>query len=463
MPVSQQIEYFKGCAYVRDIHRVFTPDGMLLKTEQFNACYGGYLFVMDSINDKTSKSAWEVFTQSQAYNFPKVHTTCFRPEREPGEIIHEEGWQLVNTYVPTETERQKGDPTPFLEHMDKLFPDDNDRAIIMAYMAACVQFKGSKFQWAPVIQGVEGNGKTLIISVVNFAVGSRYTHLPNAIDLAGNGHKFNAWVQGNLFIGVEEICVSDKREILEILKPLVTNSRLEIQGKGDNQITGDNRSNWIMCTNPKDALIITADSRRYCILYSAQQSNEDIVRDGMGGDYFPVIYDWLRGGGYEIINDYLHTYSIPVELNPALDRGGRCHRAPHTSSTHEAIGLSRGSVEQEILEAMDEGRPGFAGGWVSSMMLDKLLQDRNDHKRINHNRRRDILNELGYMWHPSLSEGRVNSVIMQEGGKPRLYVKRGHIAQNIKGPAEVVRHYSEAQGYITASDATAVQVFGGVQ
>src|SRR5690606_2395520 len=80
MGAQQQQEYFAGCVYVRDIHRILTPDGSLLKQEQINAVYGGYVFSLDAMNDKTTKSAWEIITSSQAIRFPKVHSTCFRPE-----------------------------------------------------------------------------------------------------------------------------------------------------------------------------------------------------------------------------------------------------------------------------------------------------------------------------------------------------------------------------------------------
>ena len=448
LPVSEQIKHFAGCVYIRDSHRIFTPDGALLKPEQFRVDYGGYLFAMDTINDKSSKNAWEAFTESQAYRFPRAHGICFRPEEAPGELIKEEGRVYLNTYVPIDTPRQKGDAEPFIKHINTLLPEHKDRAILWAYMAACVQYKGVKFQWTPLIQGVEGNGKTLVITALAHAIGNRYTHLPNASDLGGNGHKFNAWIQNKLFIGIEEIQVAERTDILNALKPLITNSRIEIQGKGADQITGDNRANFLLCANPKDAVLVTADSRRYCILYTAQQTKVDKLKCGMGGRYFPDLYKWLRSGGYAIVTDYLYEYPIPDELNPAL----YCQEAPETSSTHEAIAMSRGGVEQELLEAIDEERPGFAGGWISSMAFDKLLEARRDDKRITRNKRKELLLNLGYIPHPALKDGRVNTPIAHEGGKPRLYIKDGIEARNITQPADVMRRYMEAQpGYVMAA------------
>jgi hypothetical protein len=455
---TAQMEYFKGCVYVRNVHKVFTPDGALLKPEQFKAVYGGYQFSFTT-DGKSTTNAWDAFIESQVCRHPKVTATCFRPELEPGAIIEEENSTLLNTYVPITTPRMVGDPAPFLNHVRTMLPDQRDQEILLSYMAAIVQNPGKKFQWTVLLQGCEGNGKTLFITCMEHCVGKRYTHLPNAADLGSNGSKFNAWIEGKLFIGVEEIYTADRREIADALKPLITNARIEIQGKGSNQVTGDNRANFIMCSNHKDAVRKTSNDRRYCVLYTAQQSREDMINCGwFNTSYFPTIYKWLNDGGYAIVNEFLHTYRISDELNPAK----LCHRAPVSSSTEEAISVSLGRVEQEILEAIEEGRPGFAGGWVSSMAVDRLLEEIRASNSIPRNKRRQLMESLGYAYHPALNNGRVNSIILLDGGKPRLFIKNGHLALNLTTPNDVAKAYSDAQnGATQPGDANARKVFGG--
>ena len=176
----------------------------------------------------------------------------------------------------------------------------------------------------------------------------------------------------------------------------------------------------------------------------------------MAGEYFPAVR-LVTAEGYAIVNNLLHTYQIPDELNPATS----CHRAPETTSTAEAVTASLGSIEQEIIEAIDEGRPGFAGGWVSSVALERLLNNLHASRVISHNRRKDLLQSLGYDWHPALNCGRVNNPIpIDENKKPRLFIKAGHLARNLTSPAEVARAYQEAQGYRVT---TATSVFSPVQ
>ncbi len=443
MPASEQPDYFRGCVYVMSDDKVLAPNGLLMKDGQFRRMYGGFNFVMDMGNLKTTKSAWECFTESQAWKFPKATRCVFRPLRPPLQVFDEEGDLVVNSYVPIVTKRRKGDPTPFLELLGKLLPDDNDRQIILSYMAACLQYPGMKAQWCPILQGCEGNGKSYLLRIMAFCTGYRHTHFPNATDLA---NKFNGWLRNKLFIGVEEFCVGDKLEILESLKPMITNTSIELQGKSADQITFDNYANFIMTTNYKDAIRSNPDTRRWCMFYTAQQSMKDIVAYGMHGSYFPVFKRWLDTEGYEIVNDFLRDFQIPEEFNPA----GMCIRAPVTSTSIEARAAAAGTVEQEVQEAVDLGLIGFRENWISSVMLARLLTERHLDRLVPPNRRRAMLQHMGYDWHPMLkdSAGRTPSPIMSEGNvKPVLFYKTTVAPVYCRDPADVRTRYMQDQGY----------------
>ena len=443
LTITEQEKHFKGCTYIIELHRVLTSDGSLLSAEQFKAVYGGYEFQIDNLA-KTTKCPWEAFTASRIADFPKAHNTCFRPEHTFGEPIDQEGKTLINTYIPAVVKRTPGDVAPFLDCLQKLLPNINDRNILIAYAAACVQYPGSKFQWCPLLQGVQGNGKSLIATCVSKAVGERYSHFPKASDLA---NKFNGWIQNKLFIGVEEVYVTDRREVLDELKPLVTNKRIEIQSKGRDQVTGDNRANFIMCSNHRDAIMKTRDDRRYSVFFTAQQYFEDFARDGMDGMYFPKLYTWLAKGGFEHVSHYLSVYPIPIELNPAVEHGGHAHRAPNTTSTEDAILASLGRVEQYVKDAIEEEQAGLRGGWVSTVAVDRVFKDKG--VKISPNKRGEILESLGYIRHMWLPKGRASNTIMQEDGKrPIIFVKRGSGLNDEKEPAKIVFSYMTAQGYL---------------
>lgn len=451
---EQQVEYFSGCVYVQDAHRVFIPSGALLKVEQVNATFGGYIFQLDDSGSKTTRKAFEAFTESQIVRYPKAESVCFRPDLIPGCLVDQDGQILLNTFVPLSVDRMAGDASPFLKHLTTILPDPHDQAILLAYMAACVQHPGVKFQWAPLIQGVEGNGKTLFTRCVAAAVGRKYTHLPKASEI---GEKFNEWLFDKIFIGVEDIYVPDqKREVWEILKPMITGEWQPCRAMQRSEMMRECCSNFIFNANEMAALRKTENDRRVAPFFCAQQQKSDLVKDGLGGGYFQDLYGWLKKDGYAVVSEYLFTYPIPDALNPALG-----HTAPETSSTNQAITAGLGGVEQEVLEAIDEGRVGFAGGWISSMALEKLLNLLKKGGAIPPNKRRELLQSLGYDWHPALKNGRVNNTIMPDGGKPRLFILKGHISANLSTPAEAVAAYQKAQGAaVDGAVGSASEAFG---
>lgn len=436
----EQFNLFAGAVYVRDTHRVLIPGGTMIKPDQFRVHFGGYTFTMDPGNEKTSRDPWEAFTQSQSYRAPRADGSCFRPDLPPGSLVKRNGQTFVNTYWPVEVERRPGDASPFFEHLTKILPDETDRAILLYYMAACVQHQGVKFQWAPLLQGVEGNGKTLFTRCVAHAVGHRYVHMPKASKISA---QFNAWMVGKVFYGVEDIYVPEqKREVIEDLKPMITGDNLEIEGKGVDQISADICGNFILNSNHKDGVRKTKNDRRFSPLFCAQQQVEDLLRDGMGGDYFPRLYNWLKDEGYAVVAELLHTLPIPDQYNPAF--GGR---APRTTSTDEAIAASLGAVEQEVQEAIEQGLPGFCGGWISSIQLERLLERIGKARFLPHNKRRDMLGQLGYVYHPALAEGRVNNLVLPDGGKPRLFVRKDGPLWPISTAAEAAKAYELANNH----------------
>jgi hypothetical protein len=297
---------------------------------------------------------------------------------------------------------------------------------------------------------VQGNGKSFLAACLSHAIGEKYTHIPEAKDI---GNSFNAWLGNKLLIVVEEVYTQDDIQTIETLKWMVTNARVPSQAKGQDQTTGDNRANFFMCSNHKDAIRKTKDDRRFAVFYTAQQEFKDIAKSGMDGEYFPALYAWAKTIGFAIVNDYLHNYKIPDSLNPAVG----CHRAPITSSTGDAIIFSRGLIEQEVMEAVESGRPGFIGGWISSIAFDRLLEARRIKLAVN--KRRELLKDMGYIPHPTLVNGRVNNVVPLEGGKPRLYIQENSVHQNIGDAASVLRLYQEAQDYIAVTVAPAAAAY----
>lgn len=440
---DEQIELFKGCVYVRDVNRIYVPteDGYdALDSARFNVTYGGYSFVLDIENGKTTRDAWEAFTQTQLVQHKRAHTTRFRPTEPARSISNENGVQYLNTWVPPIVYRVKGDASPFTRHIAKILPNGRDQEIFISYLAACVQYPGVKFGWCPVLQGAEGNGKTTLARIMQYAIGRKYVHTAKAASLGSN---FNAWTQGKLFVIVNDVHTPGGREdFMESLKPLVTDGDIEIEGKGRDQVTGEICFNLMMSMNRKNGIRKTKTDRRYAIFYTAHQHDDDVVRSGMGDDYFNDLNDWLnKHSGYAIVADYLATLDIEPDLNPAT----RCRRAPATSTLADVLRESRGPMEQALDEAIEFETPGFIGGYVSWSAFRNYMQGQFSKATLA--TLESVLESSGYVPHPAMGHKGMshNPIGFNNFKKDRIYVLKTRVDILGLSAADAVRNYEKLQ------------------
>lgn len=449
---EEQREHFKNFVYVGSERGILDRKGVVRKKDEFNDTYGNKLFSMDSQNTKTTKSAWECFTNSQAILFPKVDSMLFLPNRPAGEISEREGLTYVNSYVPCPINRKQGNPAPFLELMGKMISNERDRNILMGFLAAIVQYPGEKLRYTVVLQGAEGNGKSTLATAVSKAVGERYTALPNAQELAKGGSKFNGWLYAKILVILEEAKGGEKNgDFVRIMKTLLTSERLEFQAKGADQKTGDNVANWFLVVNGKDDIPVEKGNRRYSIVFSDQQCLEDFAACGMTDAYWQRYHQWLKKeGGYAIIAEYLHTMPIADEFNPTL-----LSRAPISSSMEEAIEASRDPIEMVLAEAALDAVPGFKGDWIATGPANRLLEV----ARVSHTPHSlaRAIKSLGYVKHPRLTnKGRCPDPLLSEAGcRTTLYLKVGHIILNEVSPKGVADAYEKAQGFVVTPNEVA--------
>lgn len=431
-PQEQQI-WFRDCVLIGPENRIIGPRGIRYDVGSFNASYGGKKFIIDATG-KATDEAWKAATRSTVWTVPKVDGTCFRPDLPTGEITGDGlGRSYLNTYVPARIETLAGDPTPFLRHLALVLPNPDDQRILLEFLAHNARYPGHKIPWAPLIQSVEGVGKNVFKQVIRHAIDKQYFYQPKAKQLNDSGSKFNGWMDGRLFFLVDEIKTDDKRDMVETLKPFITETELEIEGKGVNQRMADTPSNWMFFSNHKDAIPITANGRRFAIFYSPIQTLDDLRSRGMDDAYFNDLYAWLgdhQNGhhktGLKIVANYLLTYPI--------ERGALPTRAPATGSTAEALIESRGWLEQLIAEAVEDGLPGFRGGWISTAAVAALLLKRGN-KPVAARTLGTALSELKYH-----NRGQAGRAYFQDDPN-----KRGYLWNS--DPGANIGNYGRAQGY----------------
>jgi hypothetical protein len=424
---TEQREYFKGCTFIERHGEILTPSGRFMNATQFNGAFGGKKFVIDGLG-KVTNEAWQAATRSTLWTIPKADHIRFVPQSPAGEMIIDAlGRKGINTYRPIIIKQKTGDVTPFLKHMELVLPIESDRKLLFEYMAHNARFPGYKIPWAPLIQSVEGVGKGVLKTVMKHVMGGPYFYTPKAEELVASGSQFNAWMRARLFILVDEIKTDERRDMIEILKPMISEHEIEIQAKGVDQDVEDNYSNWMFLSNYKDAIPVSKNARRFAIFYSAIQSVDDLRRRNMNDQYFNMLFHWLKeGDGAEIVAHWL--------LNYPIDRGAIPMRAPETSSSREALSQSRGPLEQIIHDAIEDDVPGFKGGWVSLTAVASRIKA-NGSRSVSMKTLGTILETMGYFY-----VGRTPRPYFQENATHRSHLYALDRNANVE-------HFGVWQGY----------------
>lgn len=428
-------DHFQGCTYIEDVDRIMDSRGFILSKEQFDNTRKHWSWPMEIDGSKPSKSAWDCFVGNAIWVTPKVRSVYFGPRDTPRNIrTTEDGSQEINSYIPLNIRRVEGDPTPFIQHVQRLLP--RDYQLMIETLAARVQFQGIKFMWAPFLQGTKGNGKTLLAKILEYCIGQRYTHWPKADQL---DEKYNSMLVGTILVVVDEM-EKFPHDVEPILNSMVTATRLEIRAMRTDKVMRDVCFNPIFISNDQTSLRCDPDQRRYAPFFCAQQHAADLTRDGLTPEYFIQFRNWLDNqDGWAIAAHYLQSLSLPETARP-----DRAIRAPETTSTVLAHAASRTGAEQEILHAIEQNREGFRGGWISSHAVDIEFARTGRTRSLSLNARRQVIDALGYVPHPSLQDGLCGAV-MPDGQRYRLYIQERHPWAVTGLSAEQVR-----EGYLGA-------------
>jgi len=426
-----QAALFKDCVLVPSTLMAVTPYGIIGK-EAFNLHFNRLKFGMDDKNEKVTDEAWKAFTQSQVFNAPKADGYCFKPLMAPCALVTRGGITNVNTYRRLEVPSVPGDVSIMLEHLEWMFPDAGDRAQILAYAAAVVQYQGHKFHWAPVFQGAQGNGKGMLAECLMEAIPALYVAKPAIDDIT---NKFNLWAEGKIFAFGDELHLQP--HMMDRLKLLITSRTIEIEAKGKDKRTAEICVNFMFATNYRTAVPDAKNERRFAIYYSAQQDKEEIEVDGTS-KRAARMWDWLiKEGGYARVTHYLQRYSIPDELNPAEG----CRTAPRTSSYDEVCQWAKGEFGVLVDNAIHAGYLGITEDWISSKAMAAYLEE---HKiRYNSRTFAAKLKELGYA---KVTKGNVRAF----DGAPTVLYYRGADSLMSQREDKNIREafMKEAQAYV---------------
>lgn len=176
------------------------------------------------------------------------------------------GQTVFNLWRPSDMEPDFGDHQWFLDHLEKLFPNDRvSQQHTLDYMAQLVQHPEIKIHFSILLQSVDGAGKGALGHILRRIVGGRNCVEPDSTEFV---EKYTGWQEGAQLAIVAEVWVNGDKEIMDFLKRMITEDTLRIHKKFGNRFSIPNHLNFFCMTNHKDAVPITKYDRRWMVLSS---------------------------------------------------------------------------------------------------------------------------------------------------------------------------------------------------
>ncbi len=271
---------------------------------------------------------------SQVFDYDgKAMLNTYRPQgvQSCGAVIDDDGQDVVDL---------------FLGHLHMIVGGDRERRILLDWLAYVYQNPGQRINWALLLQGAQGIGKTYFVSVLQMLMGSLVTNLdPTAIT-----GRFTSWAHGSVVVAVEEIRINgtNKFETMDRLKPFITNSTVQIEEKGRDHRTVPNFTSYFLLTNYKDAIPLAAGDRRYCVIFSRLQSEEELYQELGGekaaGEYFTRLFSESERRA-DALASFLGSHVVSADFEP---KG----RAPETDARQMMMGVSVSAERDQVEDAI---------------------------------------------------------------------------------------------------------------
>lgn len=230
-----------------------------------------------------------------------------------------------------------------LKHIAFTLEDEREQTIMLDWLTFVYQNPGQRVNWALLLQGAQGTGKSYFAVMLQALMGELVTNL----DPAAIAGRFTSWAFGSLVIVVEEVRISgqNKYEVMDRTKPFISNPTIQIEEKGRDHRTVPNFTSYFMLTNHKDALPLAAGDRRYCVMFSRVQSEEQLYKE-LGGKAGAEAYFDALFGDLEARPDAVAHFFANRQISEHFSPRGR---APETRAKQMMMDVGT-SPDRLVLE-----------------------------------------------------------------------------------------------------------------
>lgn len=427
------------CYYTADNMFVSTSNtGLMMDHKAFNVKFAQELEVKAAETRAADYAA-------DLIGIPVVDRLFFLPGEE-AIFCERDGFKVLNTYRPSgvkpcvslggDAEAQEA-VDMFLAHIDWMIEEPRQRQIVLDWMAHVYQNPGVRVNWVLLIWGIEGVGKTFLFDVLQELLGRQNTKnvSPNSIQSA-----FNDWAVGGVVGCVEEIRISghNKWAVMDTMKPAITNDFLAINPKGRTSYSAPNSCSYMMLTNFKDAVPVTDTDRRFGVVFTRFDDEED-MRNSKGGEkpleeYFRRLFELCVKQRSDAVARFFKDYQISDSFKA---KG----RAPRTSSFAEMADANLSDEKRVVREVIEDSKLNVLNSemaCVTSLKDAVMMKEPNIH--LSPRLIGVIMRDLGYTRD-------ANDRCQMDGARYNFWVKKSRISRD-EALARMHLHHDPANDFL---------------
>jgi hypothetical protein len=293
------------------------------------------------------------------------------------------------------------DATPWLKHAEYLFPNEDERNVVLDYLAFTVQRLDEKPSFWIVHRGAHRIGKDLFYQFIMRGMGdncARTVHIDKLLDGWGD------YVRGLRFCIVAEVDKAQDKKVANAMKVICASGASEYRTlnlKGGAVLSQFDCLGGVMMSNKQHCLAVEKGDQRYFVV--------DSYHERLPDRYYQELAAWRDSGGIEQVIGYLsrrniegfNPYALPFETEGLADliEGGKF------------------DYEQNIDEMVEEKLGIFSNDWFKNAELKAFAK--NCGWKCGNNGLTDAVSNAGYRM--TIVQRKVDGVVHTKG---RFWVRQ---------------------------------------
>lgn len=264
----------------------------------------------------------------------------------------------INTWSGFAIQPEAGDIGPYIELRDHLFPNPDEQRYVEQWLAHKFLHPSVKMNTALLVWSREtGAGKNLFFETVGKIIGDQHYCVVAKASLTSD---FNSWAKNRVFVIGDEVLSGNNRHDADKFKVLITGTKLRINEKHQPEYDIENHIGFVFLSNHEDAIHLVAQDRRFFVVEVTTGKKSDAFYDSF--------INWRDSGGYAALHHHLITQVSLLGFNPTAP-------APTTNAKQQMIAAGRSSLEQWMIDALEDPAAIFGGQVISTALLHRAYRE----------------------------------------------------------------------------------------